>query len=203
MREFLLGVLTSLLATAIWVVATYIRRTFAIRNLRGVWIEFRHAASKNLDNVCFLELRYSFTEKSYRIEGLVYDKDWHRVARWATMSCVVDHALARIFYSYSGSLVNSPFMTMHGYGLISLRGSGKRILMEDGYYLDATLAGTAPASCDYIHITSVSSLADHLTSIGDIDFAMENPQSPVRRRIAELIAERRNPGVPLPPEGGR
>jgi len=190
MLSFTFGVVTSLLATAIWVIAIYIRRTLAIRDLSGVWIEVRHAACPNPENVCFFELSYPFFDNSgYRIEGSVYTKELRRVARWTTMSCAVDQNLARIVYFYSGSLTDSPFVTIHGFGLINLGEFSKRTLMKDGYFLDANQAGTPPSTCDYIHISSIPGL-EVLTSLGDLDFAVENLKSPLRERVERVIAER-------------
>jgi len=193
MREFWFGVSTSLLATAIWTIAIYVRRTLAIRDLRGVWIEIRRMGGPNPNKMCFLELRYSFFQKRYLIRGVVYNEEWFCEAQWVTMNCSVssgEEDLPRIFYSYSGSFADSPFMTSHGYGLINLGRRGKRTLMKDGYFMDAQHSATTPAACDYFNVTSVPGF-EGIASIGDVDPAVEKINSPLRQYAKDLLLQRK------------
>ena len=190
--SFVLGVTSSLLATIIAVAVPVARRKFAIRHLRGVWVQICHADTRHPNSICFLQLRYAVLSQEYRIDGIVYNDKWRFDNRWSSMTCSIDNRQGRIFYSYSGHHIVSPFSTGHGYGMIEMRERGRKLGLHNGYFLNAFLdaaTSTTPVAADYFHVSSVSGL-EHIQALSDIEAALAEPNSALRTYVQTLLGAR-------------
>ncbi|RUQ35265.1 MAG: hypothetical protein EKK71_13395 [Candidatus Competibacteraceae bacterium] len=189
--SFIIGFTSSLVASILVVAGPIIYRKWAIRHLRGVWVQIRHTDSQNLNHICFLEVHYSVIGREYRLDGEVYDEKFHFNSRWSSMNCTIDYRPGFLYYLYSGHHKDKPFAFGQGYGIIKLRTHHRKLYLHDGYFLDATTSAT-PISVDYSHVTSAPNLA-HVQTLSDIEAALAESESPLREHIKKLLTLKRGP----------
>ena len=154
---FLMGVLTSLVATFIWwSVTNYVANKYRqLESLNGYWLE---EIPKSTDRRYSIgKFYYDKESQSYHYDGANYNNDGTLFCTWESTNFNIDFNNKKIYYIFQASIKDGLYNLNYGFGVINFENKNGTIIPTTGFYRE-TLIDAEPYSHDFKRLNNVIKL---------------------------------------------
>lgn len=136
MLTFVLGVLASLIATAIWVGLSVLKDHLQLGYLQGYWLQ---TIPQYEGRTCSIG-RFTYDRRNRRFtwDGTNYGVDGKPMNDWKTIYFHADLENRQLIYTFQANKREEPFHPFYGFGVIYLqRTNGRKFIPTNGFFQDA------------------------------------------------------------------
>ena len=137
MDNFLVGVLSSIVAGLLVAIFRAARNGWSLRRMRGVWLQVIDERPRRYS---LGTLYFDLWKAKYRYDGTAYEHDGSKRAYWNTVGAFFDKDHSQFLYIYEGSDAGSGATKGHGFGLIRVPTATQGYAQTDGYFIGAETA---------------------------------------------------------------
>jgi hypothetical protein len=157
MANFLLGLLASLAATLVWVIAVTVHSYLKLRDLTGCW--FQDIPSYQGRRYSIGQFTFNKLSRTFEWNGTNYSSKGEPLSEWESTHVYRDKTAKKIFSVLRGHPQDKPFTQCYAFVVMNLKEQSGKLCLADGFFQDAQETNANP---QYFTLTRLKDAAAQL-----------------------------------------